>query len=204
MMKPGRTLISALLISLTSLIYGQESFTGGLRLGIVATQINGDGFAGFNKLGIASGAYVGRPINDLMDWKMELLYIQKGSRQQPDAKNGNTFLRIALDYIEVPISVSYDYKKIEVEAYLAGGVLINQKVSDQTGTLPAWLAYNRFEFSGGVGLNAELAERAKLNIRLGSSILPMQSGLAITSVGIRGGSFNRVLLFGMLYDLSKK
>lgn len=198
-MKHGVCSLILALLSISTM--AQQPFNAGVKLGFSATQINGDGFAGFNKVGVASGLFVSQAINDKMDWSMDMLYFQKGSRQKADAKNGNTFLKISLDYVEVPVAVSYLYKKIKVEAYLAGGVLFRNQVEDEIGTIPATYPYKKFELSGGVGLKHAVSDKLDLAWRLGTSLLPIQNSIVLTTLGFRGGSYNRFTTFSLNYKI---
>jgi len=59
-----------------------QEFEGGFLGGLTASQIDGDLFSGYNKVGITAGAYTTRKINSSVNWKLEIRYTQKGSYQK--------------------------------------------------------------------------------------------------------------------------
>ncbi len=91
---------------------GEKTFYGGLLLGANASQIDGDGFSGYHKLGLNVGATVYWHFIPKVGVNLELLYSQKGSRgvhQSESPYFGAYFeqYRIHLNYVEVPLIVNY-------------------------------------------------------------------------------------------------
>jgi hypothetical protein len=107
-------LIAALILSISSplLINAQNAneertFYGGLVLGANFTQVDGDNFAGYNKMGINAGAIVYAKLIDKLALSMELSYAQKGSKARRNAINPGNNYRIYINYAEVPILLNY-------------------------------------------------------------------------------------------------
>ena len=57
---------------------------------------------------------------------MELDYIQKGSRENPDSSNNYEFYLLRLNYVEIPLHYKYDFhEKGTLEAGLSLGFLVH-------------------------------------------------------------------------------
>ncbi|MFM9028678.1 MAG: hypothetical protein ACKOQ6_11910, partial [Bacteroidota bacterium] len=67
-----------------------QSFSSGIRFGMTATQVDGDTYEGFDKAGLLGGLFVERFMSDRFSLRMEMDYIQKGSRKPLD-KDVNSF-----------------------------------------------------------------------------------------------------------------
>ena len=93
-------LLVILLLCITS---HSQAFFGGIALGGVTSQIDGDHNNGFHKVGFTGGAFVGLELTDIFEAQFEIKYIQKGSRS--DAEDPDQFL-IRLDYVELPLVAS--------------------------------------------------------------------------------------------------
>ena len=77
--------ISVLLLCSFSIIVSSYSqkFKGGLHLGILGTQVDGDFKGRYNKLGLFTGAFAAFPFHDeTMSIQLEINYAQKGSKSQ--------------------------------------------------------------------------------------------------------------------------
>lgn len=95
-------------------------FFGGVIAGTNFSQVDGDNFAGYHKVGLNMGAVLYLNIAKPFALSMELLFAQKGSKagvqQIPKRANDNitiiTDYSIKLNYAEIPILINYiDQKK---------------------------------------------------------------------------------------------
>jgi len=115
------TLITSLLISLTLVDCqaqyrskkgkrSQYRFNAGFVLGVNSSQIDGDHFAGFNKTGIRVGVKAMIYLHKKWDVTTGISFVQRGSRFE-DFRSGilnrKTDRKIHLDYIEVPLLLTY-------------------------------------------------------------------------------------------------
>ena len=97
-----------LLLGLSQISFAQDvsgqkrNFKGGLIAGAVTSQISGDGLGGWDKFGLAAGAWVNVPFSDRSSATMTMKFINKGSRTKRDTINFETF-GYYLNYIEVPL-----------------------------------------------------------------------------------------------------
>jgi hypothetical protein len=127
------TLLPAfLLISIFPLqkAYSQRVL-GAVSLGMNLTQVDGDDFYGFNKVGLNVGPMVIVPFGKNQNWSvsMELLYSQKGSYHKGSSDSTISYTyKLVQDYVEIPVLVHFTDKKL-----ISGGVgfcygqLINYK-----------------------------------------------------------------------------
>ena len=105
-----------------------QRILGALSVGMNLTQVDGDMFYGFSKVGLNLGPEVIIPFGKNKTWSvsMELLYSQKGSYHR--GNTDSTKYRLTLDYAEIPVLIHYTDKKL-----ISGGVgfsygrLINYK-----------------------------------------------------------------------------
>jgi hypothetical protein len=111
-----------------------QNFFGSVTLGINASQINGDNAAGYNKAGLTGGFKIDYPVSPSVDISAELLYSGRGSR------DNRQNIRINLDYIEMPLVVSFrdwyiekgDYDKVRVDGGLSYGYLFRASSNENT------------------------------------------------------------------------
>jgi hypothetical protein len=79
-----------------------QIFEGGFILGMTASQVDGDTYSGFDKIGLTSGAYIQMEISDNSALKMELRYTQRGAYNKQDDQNPG-FYKLNLHYGELPL-----------------------------------------------------------------------------------------------------
>lgn len=98
-----------------------KRFYGGLALGLNATQVDGDAFAGFHQAGLNVGGLVYWFFAKNVAGSMEFLFSQKGSHgvdesYSPYAGAYFATYKMRLNYIEVPAIFHYLFQ----EKYMAG------------------------------------------------------------------------------------
>jgi len=116
-------IIAILLVMLLPVVKGNaqyydEQYTqmvAGLIGGVNFTQVDGDGYKGYNKVGVNAGGIIylpfrnmDLPIEGTIALSMEVLYSQKGSRgNDPVGQYGINRQTINLHYAEVPFQINY-------------------------------------------------------------------------------------------------
>lgn len=94
--------------------YTQAQWTGGLLAGANVSQVDGDGYKGYNKLSPALGGIIYIPVPDFefgqgcLAWSMEVLYSGKGASGAGSGTGG--FMQsqdIRLTYAELPLQLNY-------------------------------------------------------------------------------------------------
>lgn len=137
----GTKILIALIIfglSAHNHLWAQETgtFSAGLIAGLNASQIDGDQIAGFNRIGLTAGIRGSAQLSEKLDFNVEFLYSERGSR--PDLFNSqfDPEINISLKYAEVPVYIGFydwlvdDYYKVKVHAGLSYGRLIQSSTVD--------------------------------------------------------------------------
>jgi hypothetical protein len=88
-----------------------QRILGAVSFGMNLTQVDGDEYYGFHKVGLNVGPMVIVPFGKNKNWSasMELLYSQKGSKH--NGSTDSTTFKLVQDYAEIPVLVHYTDKK---------------------------------------------------------------------------------------------
>lgn len=189
-----------------------QVFNAGALIGISGGQIEGDGYGGYNKLGLIIGGFTNVELTNSLSTQLEIYYITKGSQKnaQPDKGNYDSF-NLSIKYIDVPLCLRYHYKKFLFEGGLYGSKFLSYKMSDEfgerdTGNFP----FKSFDFGGLVGINYQINDNFIFNLRSKNSLIPIRDFENYDQqVGILNKLFNRGwysldLNFTIRYQFSKK
>lgn len=204
-------LLAIIVFSFATTVYGQN-FYGGLVAGGTMSQIGGDGRGGFHKVGIVGGAFAGLKLNDDFDIQMELKYIQKGSLSNDfESFPGSDPFLIKLDYIDLPIVMSYNLNKINIndvnlkwmklEFGLSLDVLVNarQKILGQVVNSDPW---RRLVVNTVIGVRIDVRDNLEIGLR---SVNSMTSICPVSKYPYNNGVVNYVRrlfpFYGMFNDV---
>jgi len=110
-------------------------FYGGPEIGCNFTQVDGDAYSGYSKVGLTGGGLVYVRFSENTGVAMELIYSQKGSKGVVNYTNPYTGLnqgfqtyRLNLNYVEVPIVLHFETGlRLHYEIGLSYGQLISSK-----------------------------------------------------------------------------
>jgi hypothetical protein len=168
-------LASCVFAFLSQAVFSQADFSGGLRGGLVTSQVSGDGLAGWNKFGGSLGAFVQMSFKEDQSVTFEIQYVNKGSRKPGDPDNGdfNTF-DMKLNYVEVPITYNYRRNNFQFDLGLYAGVLTGSKImfnGNDYGIDPPFESLD-MGLTGGVHWLA--SERISFILRGSTSLLPVR------------------------------
>lgn len=181
--------------------------------GVTPSQVHGDAYSGFHKLGAMAGIGVGTDFSDKWSGNLSFLFIQKGSRKnQNPEKNELTYYYLNMNYIEVPVQVMYQHKKFLFDAGLSAGYLINYYEGSDAGNLTGLYPFQKFEYSVKIGLGYAINNRWAVNLRSSNSFIttrPNRTKQAIYFNNIiartfNKGYYNNILEFALTYRLRKK
>lgn len=178
-----------------------QTFSGGLSAGFVASQVSGDNSAGFNKLGVFAGPYAYFNIKENLRLQMEILYIQKGSRENPSEDNLYYSYRSRLNYAEVPLMIRYlQSEKLEFELGLAYSFLINS-YEELDGIETNERPFHQHNSSFIVGIYYHLNDRWSANFRSNNSLTPIRKHKSGQTYRLNFGQTNNLLSLGMFYKI---
>ncbi len=179
-----------------------QEFNAGFSFGMVASQLDGDRYEGYNKAGLAGSIYVNRFVTKKIAYQMGLRYMQKGSKRA-DTKNG-IYYKSVLNYVEIPVSVRYFItEKIDLEGGLSMAYLINAKEdTDGTGLLPANPEFNKVEISGLFGVSYNWSEKLSVGLQFNYSITPARPYSSGYELFMDKGQRNNCLFFSISYSFT--
>jgi len=191
------------IITICSLSIYSQDFNGGVLGGINATQVFGDNFSGPNKAGLYLGVYVNRYFSKRSSIQLELDYIQKGSRKNPDGSTGDydTYL-LRLNYIELPVLYKYDFsEKATLETGLSLGVLVHSYEESNGSTEVSGDDFSSVDFSFNLGFYYTLVKNLRINMRLSNSILPIRPHASGQTYRWNKGQYNQGIAFILHYTI---
>lgn len=186
------------------------TFSGGLVAGATFTQVDGDTYYGYNKLGIAFGGMVYAHFNEQCGASMELLYAQKGSRgvNVTESPYIGTYVEkyfMNLNYIEVPFMFHYIYYNTDFEAGISYAYLIKSSEwieADQPVIIdPVLNRFNTADLEYILGISRRFYKHYYVNARFQYSILPIRPTYRVP-VGFsygNDGQFNNLFELRILY-----
>lgn len=198
-----RQALCILAVLLSGATYSQQ-FNGGVLLGLVGSQVAGDLYSGYNKAGVSAGGWVSLAISPKSTLQMELAYLQKGSRENPDQEKDrfDTYI-MRLGYIEMPFLYRIKYNTLlEFEGGLGLNFLIHQRET-----------FNGYETTDNpfkkqnlcflAGLSVNINEQLKINIRTNNSFFSIRKNRVTGDVWRfwGHGQFSDALVISAYYKL---
>lgn len=177
-----------------------QPFYGGLALGGVTSQIDGDHNNGFHKAGFTAGAFVGLELSEIFDLQFEIKYVQKGSSSSAD--DAYQF-KIRLDYVELPLVASanlgflningHKLNWISVEAGASMDVLAYTNQKNNGANEQGSHQWKKYCFNGILGLKFHLSKHLQLGTRVITSINSAYAGNYLQALRFgQWGAFNDV------------
>lgn len=157
----------------------KESFRPVFMGGLVGSQVDGDTYAGYTKLGYFAGIGINRLFNKKLEAEFAITFLQKGARKnyQTDsasiANNALTFYLIRLNYVEVPLGLKVNYKRFKFEFGGAFAYLIQWSEQNQNGYYNMYVP-NNYDISAYLGLGFKLTENTLVNVRAEYSVPPFR------------------------------
>jgi hypothetical protein len=186
-----------------------RTFYGGLLVGGNFSQVDGDRFAGYHKVGFNVGGIVYAQFAEHIAGSIEILFSQKGSRAHKtqltttQAYNILTY-NIDLNYAEVPLMLNYFDKR---KSHFGAGVSYSQLISSKEEVLtdppfPATVnmddyPFKKMDINFLLGFNLHLVKGLFLNGRFQYSILPIRKNV-YPEFG-RNEQFNNMWTMRLMY-----
>jgi len=197
-----------LIFLITGFSASGQMFIGGFKAGTCGSQVSGDRLSGFDKFGLYGGLYAGINLNDRSRLHFEMMFVQKGSRQNAKPNKGiySSYL-LRLNYIELPLIYTWRGNSyFEIEAGASYGYLMkNTDIEfDENGILPGMSPFRKYEISVHLGFNYLLNENVRINFRLNNSLLPIREHAGGATYWLNRGQYNTVLMLGINYFFGNK
>ena len=181
-----------------------QRFDAGLIAGFNGTQVEGDTFKGYHKVGALAGVFVQTDVAPAIVAGMEIKYSQKGSRKKYDPKQPEVDKYIMrLGYIDIPLFMGFRTNdRSMIIGGIAPGILIHSKELNSEGEIPEQdqQDFNAFDLQPFLGFQFDFLERASLDLRFALSVIPC-SDQSETNYYFHNGLFNNVISLAFYYNL---
>jgi hypothetical protein len=177
----------------------------GIFGGITASQVDGDTYSGFNKLGATAGLFLNNHIEYNIYWQAEIKYVSRGVYKGP-ADNDPTLYRSSYHYVEMPLSVHYLYnEKLLVELGISPEVLVGTRYEDEGGILDpsAYPENRRFGLSVFAGVGYWFSDRMGFGLRYTNSAIPFRDPQEWHNAQNRG-YFHNVMSLSLTYRIGSR
>jgi len=192
-----------------NLVYSQSSsnvFKPHAFLGVVTSQVGGDNYSGFNKLGLSAGIGIKSKLSDKLGLGMDLSYIQKGSRKGANPKvNDFSFYRMSLQYVEIPVYLIYYQDKFTFDTGLSAAYLLSgSEEKDGVVFKPGdFTPFNTLDISLLIGFNYGFNDKWKFQTRYSNSIVPFRDFNGQSILPIQVGQYHSLLLFKIIREIGQ-
>lgn len=198
----------SLLMLCISLSVHSQPFGGGIRAGLNASQIAGDGASGYHKAGFAGGFSVYYFTNETNRLQLELGYSRKGSARRPDAEDPSiTQFNRRINYVEVPLLYQSQLGMLRIGAGLSADVLTTagEKIDGYPNASFNRSDWRKLCLNSVVELQYNLAKNLALIVRSTNSLHSIRKNSVPGNVrrfSRQYGEFNDVLFFGLGWEMN--
>lgn len=201
-------ILSAFLLFSLS-FYGQV-FKVGLLAGLSGSQVEGDSYGGYNKLGFIVGGFTNIEHSEKFSTQLDMYFINKGSQKNPNTSQGDVdAFKLNINYVEMPLAIRYHYKKFIFETGLYYSVFLNYSMSDEFGEVTDEpFPFKKYDFGGFLGLNYKINEHIIFNLRSKNSFVPVRDfqnldqQIGILNKLLNRGWYNLDLNFTLRYQFN--
>ena len=149
-----------------------QNFQSHLVGGVLATQIDGDDFGGYNKPGLYFGAGLSLPLSEKTSFAWDLIFIQKGSRRT----NSTFYYLYRLSYLELPVYLDFKiWNNFSLQAGGAVGYLVSARFDSGFGFTNERFRLRKTDFSGLFGASYKFNEKWSFSARWERSMISIHS-----------------------------
>lgn len=176
-----------------------QTFSAGFSGGLVASQVSGDRSGGFNKPGFYGGPWAAFMLNEVWQFRMEILYFQKGSRENPTEENGYYKYRLRLNYVEVPLLFRRPVSTaMTIEMGLGYSVLIKsyEELDDIEQNDRPFNTHNSSVFGG---LSYQINDHWTAELRFSNSLTPIRKHKSGQTYLLNFGQTHSLISTGLSY-----
>jgi hypothetical protein len=183
--------------------YSQQ-FEGGAVAGLSASQVDGDTYSGFNKLGVLGGGWVRRMFTYTVGGQLEVRYIMKGAYEAENVDAAFLY-RLVLHYADVPVLINYHYReRVLFELGLSPEFLVYHREDDQWGETPEDApSFHKLNMSAIGGIGFIFLKHFMVDVRYNYSVIPIREHASGQTYLLNRGQYNNVLTFSLYYKISK-
>ncbi len=194
-----------------------QSFRGGFQAGLTASEVSGDLSGGPNKLGWFASVYTDISFSPFTYWQLEIMYIQKGSREfnDPETPEDGVFrdYRLNLQYVEVPVIFKFDFSVFERLPYadwltgeiglsvsrVVGHFETNDEGAENTDLMALERPFHAGELNVLAGFYFPVSENLSVHFRYSQGVTPLRPHAGGTQTWYNRGQYNSVWSLGLAY-----
>jgi len=200
--------LSILLLLVLPIVINAQKFDGGIIIGPVASQVDGDDLGGYNKVGGMFGGWVSRDFQNNWSGQFEIKFVQKGSRKPQNLDIGDyTEYHMKLNYIDFPLIANYTlHPDIKVRFGLIPAYMISHKEEDAIGEFESDITrpFKQVNLAGFVGVNYRYKEKISFEIRQAMDVMPFRPHPGGLYTWYDYGQYNRWLEFAVLFNFKNE
>ena len=191
-----------------------QSFRGGMKGGLTASEVSGDRSAGPNKLGWFASVFTDYPLSEYTFWHLELMYIRKGSREFNDPDDPSQGLyrdyKFSLQYVEIPVLVKMQFPVAGHGAYftwfggefgLSASRVIGHSETDFDNEISEEISETRpfrpAELNLILGITIPVGELLAFSLRLDQGLTPIRDHASGKKVWYNHGQYNTAWSLGL-------
>lgn len=182
-----------------------QDFGASLLVGANFSQIDGDQFAGYNKLGFNGGIEINRALTSKWETAFELRFSMKGSKKIVDPDIIDPTLKISYYYLEVPLLAKYNgLESIVPYAGISFGVNVFNERNDN-GIITEEEKLKSTEIGAVLGATYNLSDELGIDLRHSYSLLSVRNYPIIVNSPTwfgRAGWYNRLFTIGLKYKFN--
>ena len=192
----------------------KDAFNLLLNVGLTPSQVHGDAFSGFHKVGFTGGLGVESVFSDKAKMSLSFIFIQKGARKNQNPTKGDlTFYYLNLNYLEVPLMVTYTQsKKYIFDIGVSAGYLINSYEATENGSFGNLYPFKKMEYSVKIGLGYNINSKWFANFRSSNSFITTRPNYTKQAIYFNNilartfnkGYYNNILEFTLGYRIFTK
>gem|GEM_PF-934341 len=197
-------MILTLLFILSISVKGQQ-LNMGIYGGVTASQVAGDYYTGFNKVGWTLGVFLNRDITYNIHWQAEIKYGTRGVYKAPSDLD-LTLYKSSYHILEIPLSVHYLFEdKIMVEFGTSPELLVTALFWDESGLLDksTYPDNRRLGLSVFAGAGYRFNDRIMAGLRYTNSAIPFRDPQEWNNPQYRG-YFHNVICLTIAYTFNRK
>jgi hypothetical protein len=153
-----------------------QPFIGGIVAGFTASQVDGDSYAGYNRLGLQGGVFVLSQLTPIWGARLEIRYASRGALYSVK-DDPSVYYRLGLHYIDLPLSATASLGRYgSLEAGVVPGYLFAATGRDAGGPLPKdyLVEFRKFDLGTLLGVHVALTKKLSLSIRYSYSLFSIR------------------------------
>lgn len=190
-----------------------QRFNGGVLLGLTASQVDGDSYAGFDKVGLQGGVFVNTFFSRYAGIQMEIKYTGRGARKKTTEEDPAVY-KLTLHYIDIPVMMLFKIKeKFILEAGFVTGYLFAAGGEDSGGKIDKdyLVDFNKVDLDWMLSIRYKVTDNLSAGFRYAYSLFSITDiphdnpsyGVIANLFGYNTGDYNNYLSFGVYYQFNR-